>query len=1294
MAILSKGTTYADGDQITSTNLNALVDSATFAAGAVESGGGLQLNGSGQLKVAGNVDIGTSNLTATGSISLGATTFNDNNITNVGSIAVDTIIADNTDVTIDAAGDIILDADGAQVRIKDDGTERFIFNTGAAAELDVIGTSVTIHSNTSDADIIFKGNDGGSSIDALTLDMSAAGAATFNDKVIATELDISGDIDVDGTTNLDAVDIDGAVDMATTLAVAGNVDFNGDLDVDGTTNLDAVDIDGAVDMASTLTVAGEITANGTATINRLGLGVSAHASAALNITTTNQHIRFNNGSELGIIDLDSDGELNIWAHGDGEVINLRTGSGVGTDIVKVNSTGIDVTGTAKMDGLNAETSISSTVSAATGTVGRFINNASSSDAAIVDIVGGNTSVTSGEAISALYLSDANANGRGRVEYSHQNDSLALYSAAVPRLNIANNGDISFYEDTGSTAKLFWDASAESLGIGTTSPDTKLAVSGGYISQTDGTRTLYMGSDGTGGLFGTTTNHYLRFITNNSERLRIDSSGLVGIGTSSPTVGKLQVNDGSGAIVAITRTSGATSGNLGVLRFGNTDVDSNLANISAIQDGSTTSSALTFETQSTGGATAERLRIDSSGQLILLGNGGSTTNSLDISYNGTSGEGKIQVDSGGGNTFLTLGTSDSGTVAERLRITSAGNVGIGTGSSITTKLEVKQDADTVNDGIRVLASGSSNSGNLYVNGDNFVIQRGGQTNQLVLDNSGNVSIGGTLSCVLASGVTATTQSASDNSTKVATTAYVDAATGGGSGGGAFSTLTASGDVTFEKTLALDRPSDAWSSNTTWLTIGQGGSNDLYGTINTGGSYAVTYNGNGYRKGSSQWESFGVNSNTGATQIWQYPAGYITFNANSNWASGSSSVVTELVRIDGVNGYVGINDSTPSYRLDVNGNARFTSTVRFDGATQNFNGAYDVYRSGAGYLRHRIADQSLYLGVTNTAGTVHYPIVLSPSNDVLQFNNEEGEMARFDTSGNLGIGETSPDVLLHVGTGSIYQNKTGSGVFPGLSDTTSHGFMVESQGADGSTIHVSRTNSAAGNFSRQGTGDVVVFRNTSGSVTEAGSVEITGATSVAYRTSSDYRLKENVVDVSDGIDRVKQLNPVRFNFIGEDPVVDGFLAHEVQDVVPEAIGGEKDAMKDEEYEVSPAVYEDVVHPAVDAVYEDVVHPATYEEVVHPAVEATYDEDGNELTPAVEEYTEQVLLTEEYTEQVLVTEAVEEYTESVLVTEAVMGTRTVPKYQGIDQSKLVPLLTAALQEAVAKIEALEARVATLEG
>jgi hypothetical protein len=123
--------------------------------------------------------------------------------------------------------------------------------------------------------------------------------------------------------------------------------------------------------------------------------------------------------------------------------------------------------------------------------------------------------------------------------------------------------------------------------------------------------------------------------------------------------------------------------------------------------------------------------------------------------------------------------------------------------------------------------------------------------------------------------------------------------------------------------------------------------------------------------------------------------------------------------------------------------------------------------------------------------------------------------------------------------------------------------------------------------------VVFQNPNGRV---GFIDI-NSNSVIYATSSDYRLKENVAPIADGITRLQQLKPSRFDFISDpDNTIDGFLAHEVQGIVPEAITGEKDAI---------------------------------------------DGDGN------------------------------------------------PIYQGIDQSKLVPLLTAALQEAVAKIESLEARL-----
>ena len=125
-------------------------------------------------------------------------------------------------------------------------------------------------------------------------------------------------------------------------------------------------------------------------------------------------------------------------------------------------------------------------------------------------------------------------------------------------------------------------------------------------------------------------------------------------------------------------------------------------------------------------------------------------------------------------------------------------------------------------------------------------------------------------------------------------------------------------------------------------------------------------------------------------------------------------------------------------------------------------------------------------------------------------------------------------------------------------------------------------------------------------------VTSGSSTSYNTSSDYRLKTDVQPMTGATDRVKLLKPCNFEWISDGTRVDGFLAHEAQEVVPEAVHGTKDAMMDEEYEVTAATD---------------------------------------------------------------TEA------------AVMGTRSVPDLQGIDQSKLVPLLTATIQELIARIEALEA-------
>jgi len=115
---------------------------------------------------------------------------------------------------------------------------------------------------------------------------------------IPGSLDVEGAIDVNGTTNLDVVDIDGAVDMATTLAVAGNVDFNGDLDVDGTTNLDVVDIDGAVNMATTALVTGVLTTTAATVFNG---GFAANDGSTISTA--------DNTDTLSLISTDADADV-------------------------------------------------------------------------------------------------------------------------------------------------------------------------------------------------------------------------------------------------------------------------------------------------------------------------------------------------------------------------------------------------------------------------------------------------------------------------------------------------------------------------------------------------------------------------------------------------------------------------------------------------------------------------------------------------------------------------------------------------------------------------------------------------------------------------------------------------------------------------------------------------------------------------------------------------------------------------------------------------------------------------
>jgi len=220
------------------------------------------------------------------------------------------------------------------------------------------------------------------------------------------------------------------------------------------------------------------------------------------------------------------------------------------------------------------------------------------------------------------------------------------------------------------------------------------------------------------------------------------------------------------------------------------------------------------------------------------------------------------------------------------------------------------------------------------------------------------------------------------------------------------------------------------------------------------------------------------------------------------------------------------------------------------------------------------------------------VAAPS---FSFDGDPNTGAFNPAADNFGISTGGTERILFTNDAYIlFHGITNKALRDSTDSTGGNGFSIDSgaggllQIATGGPTFFNRTGSDGG---------IIAFRRAGAPV---GSISVT-ASATSYATSSDYRLKENVVALTGAIDRINDLRVCRFNFIANpDQRVDGFLAHEAQAIVPECVTGTKDEV---------------------------------------------DAGGN------------------------------------------------PVYQGIDQSKLVPLLTAALQEAIAKIEALETRLSTLE-
>jgi len=315
-------------------------------------------------------------------------------------------------------------------------------------------------------------------------------------------------------------------------------------------------------------------------------------------------------------------------------------------------------------------------------------------------------------------------------------------------------------------------------------------------------------------------------------------------------------------------------------------------------------------------------------------------------------------------------------------------------------------------------------------------------------------------------------------------------------------------------------------------------------------------------------------------------------------GAAGSITRNVTFKGT-GDVGIGTSSPQSRLHV-----YTGA---SGVTPNAESKLTVENSGNAafsILAPSANESTIYFGSPTSAidGGVIYN---HPARAMIFRTAGNTERMRIDSSGRVYSGSSTPWTV--GGSGVNAWALYNGGDFP---------------------ISAASQSTITAIFNRcTSTGTIVEFKynaNANGSVS-------TNGTNVAYNTSSDYRLKENIVPMTGALAKVAQLKPVTYKWKINGSDGEGFIAHELAQVKPDCVSGDKDATRQEEYEVTPAVK---------------------------------DEEGNITTPAV------------------------------------MGTRTVPVYQGVDTSFLVATLTSAIQELKALVDnqsstitALTARITALE-
>lgn len=227
-----------------------------------------------------------------------------------------------------------------------------------------------------------------------------------------------------------------------------------------------------------------------------------------------------------------------------------------------------------------------------------------------------------------------------------------------------------------------------------------------------------------------------------------------------------------------------------------------------------------------------------------------------------------------------------------------------------------------------------------------------------------------------------------------------------------------------------------------------------------------------------------------------------------------------------------------------------------------------------------DNNQSLNFKNSSGTVWNAIQVDGSNNLLvgstnytgniQFFNNGAEHMRVDTSGNLLVGTTSTLAggrINAVGNSNVIASQCGNGNATFLATNTS-----------GTSIY-----------------NALVCYNNGTSYSYCGGISVSGS-STSFNTSSDYRLKENVQSMTGGLSAISQLKPVTYDWINTKLAGEGFIAHELQAVIPNAVTGEKDAIDEQGNPVYQGVdYSKIVPRLVAAIQEQQAQIASLSSMV---------------------------------------------------------------------------------------------------